>query len=70
MEARIGKGIVSQGIPIIVEDMQFSGFMKFKIKLQIPFPHVSDLRFRTGMDLANGCVDRESRYLFPRETNL
>ena len=46
LEARIGKGIVSQGIPIIVEDMQFSGLMKFKIKLQIPFPHVSGLRFR------------------------
>lgn len=40
LEVRIGKGIVSQGIPIIVEDMQFSGLMKFKIKLQVPFPHI------------------------------
>lgn len=40
LEARIGQGIVSKGIPIIVEDMQFSGLMKFKIRLQIPFPHI------------------------------
>ena len=42
LEVRIGQGIVSKGIPIIVEDMQFSGLMKLKIKLQIPFPHVSN----------------------------
>lgn len=40
LEARIGQGIVSKGIPIIVEDMQFSGLMKFKIRLQVPFPHI------------------------------
>ncbi|KAF8419946.1 hypothetical protein EV426DRAFT_576746 [Tirmania nivea] len=40
LEVRIGQGIVSKGIPIIVEDMQFSGLMKFKIKLQVPFPHI------------------------------
>lgn len=40
LEVRVGKGIVSQGIPIIVEDMSFSGLMKFKIKLQVPFPHI------------------------------
>jgi Ca2+-dependent lipid-binding protein len=40
LEARVGKGIASKGIPIIVEDMAFSGTMKVKIKLQINFPHV------------------------------
>jgi Ca2+-dependent lipid-binding protein len=40
LEVRIGKGIVSKGIPIVVEDMAFSGTMKVKIKLQISFPHI------------------------------
>jgi Ca2+-dependent lipid-binding protein len=40
LEARIGKGLASKGIPIIVEDMAFSGTMKVKMKLQIPFPHI------------------------------
>ncbi|KAI5780050.1 C2 domain-containing protein [Geopyxis carbonaria] len=40
LEVRVGKGIASTGIPIIVEDMAFSGTMKVKIKLQIPFPHI------------------------------
>jgi len=40
LEVRVGKGIISQGIPIVVEDMAFSGTMKVKIKLQLPFPHI------------------------------
>jgi Ca2+-dependent lipid-binding protein len=40
LEVRVGKGIASKGIPIIVEDMAFSGTMKIKMKLQIPFPHI------------------------------
>jgi Ca2+-dependent lipid-binding protein len=40
LEVRVGKGIASKGIPIIVEDMAFSGTMKVKMKLQIPFPHI------------------------------
>lgn len=40
LEIRVGKGIASKGIPIIVEDMAFSGTMKVKIKLQIAFPHI------------------------------
>ncbi|TGZ80655.1 tricalbin [Ascodesmis nigricans] len=40
LEVRVGKGIASKGIPIVVEDMACSGIMKFKIKLQIPFPHI------------------------------
>lgn len=40
LEVRIGKGVVSKGLDVIVEDMAFSGLMRVKIKLQIPFPHV------------------------------
>ncbi|KAF2090400.1 tricalbin [Saccharata proteae CBS 121410] len=40
LEVRIGKGMVSKGLDVIVEDMAFSGLMRVKVKLQIPFPHV------------------------------
>lgn len=40
LEVRLGKGMVSKGLDIIVEDMAFSGLMRVKMKLQIPFPHI------------------------------
>ncbi|KAF2032834.1 tricalbin [Setomelanomma holmii] len=40
LEIRIGKGLVSKGLDVIVEDMAFSGMMRLKFKLQIPFPHI------------------------------
>jgi Ca2+-dependent lipid-binding protein len=40
LEIRIGKAMISKGMDVIVEDMAFSGLMRIKIKLQIPFPHV------------------------------
>ena len=40
LEIRIGKGMVSKGLDIIVEDFAFSGVMRVKVKLQIPFPHI------------------------------
>ncbi|KAL5118587.1 Tricalbin-2 [Pleosporales sp. CAS-2024a] len=40
LEIRIGKGLVSKGLDIIVEDMAFSGMMRLKFKLQLPFPHI------------------------------
>src|SRR5690606_2749701 len=40
LEIRVGKGIASKGLPVIVEDFACSGEMKVKIKLQINFPHV------------------------------
>ncbi|GAM85418.1 hypothetical protein ANO11243_034250 [Dothideomycetidae sp. 11243] len=40
LEVRIGKAMISKGLDIIVEDMAFSGLMRVKVKLQIPFPHV------------------------------
>lgn len=40
LEIRIGKAMISKGLDVIVEDMTFSGIMRLKIKLQLPFPHV------------------------------
>lgn len=40
LEARIGKGIASKGIPVVLEDMSFTGLMKIKMKLQLAFPHI------------------------------
>jgi len=40
LEIRVGKAMLSKGLDVIVEDMAFSGLMRVKIKLQIPFPHV------------------------------
>jgi Ca2+-dependent lipid-binding protein len=43
LEIRIGKAMLSKGLDVIVEDMAFSGLMRVKIKLQIPFPHVEKI---------------------------
>lgn len=43
LEVRIGKAMISKGLDVIVEDMAFSGLMRVKIKLQIPFPHVEKI---------------------------
>jgi Ca2+-dependent lipid-binding protein len=40
LEVRIGKALVSKGLDVIVQDMAFSGIMRVKVKLQIPFPHI------------------------------
>ena len=40
LEIRLGKGVISKGIDVIVEDFAFSGMMRVKVKLQIPFPHI------------------------------
>ena len=40
LEIRLGKGVISKGIDVIVEDFAFSGLMRVKVKLQIPFPHI------------------------------
>ncbi|KAF4637044.1 hypothetical protein G7Y89_g1044 [Cudoniella acicularis] len=43
LEIRIGKAMISKGLDVIVEDMSFSGLMRVKIKLQIPYPHVEKI---------------------------
>ncbi|KAI9707955.1 MAG: hypothetical protein M1820_004374 [Bogoriella megaspora] len=40
LEVRLGKGMVSKGLDVIVEDMACTGTMRVKFKLQIPFPHI------------------------------
>ncbi|KAF2737672.1 tricalbin [Polyplosphaeria fusca] len=40
LEIRVGKGLVSKGFDVIVEDMACSGLMRVKFKLQVPFPHI------------------------------
>ncbi|PWY62747.1 membrane bound C2 domain protein vp115 [Aspergillus eucalypticola CBS 122712] len=40
LEVRLGKGLVSKGLDVIVEDMACTGLMRVKVKLQIPFPHI------------------------------
>ncbi|KAL2023456.1 hypothetical protein VTK56DRAFT_2452 [Thermocarpiscus australiensis] len=43
LEIRVGKAMVSKGLDVIVEDMAFTGLLRLKIKLQIPFPHVEKI---------------------------
>ncbi|WWC92373.1 uncharacterized protein L201_007330 [Kwoniella dendrophila CBS 6074] len=40
LSIRIGKGAVSKGIPILLEDMSFTGKMRIKLKLMTNFPHI------------------------------
>lgn len=57
LEVRIGKGMVSKGLDVIVEDMAFSGLMRVKIKLQIMFPHIDkvDMCFLGRPDIDYVC---------------
>jgi Ca2+-dependent lipid-binding protein len=40
LEVRLGKGVVSKGLDVIVEDMACEGVIQVKVKLQTAFPHV------------------------------
>nr|XP_018259792.1 uncharacterized protein I303_07863 [Kwoniella dejecticola CBS 10117]OBR81950.1 transmembrane protein [Kwoniella dejecticola CBS 10117] len=40
LSIRVGKGAVSKGIPILLEDMSFTGKMRIKLKLMTNFPHI------------------------------
>ncbi|OXB34399.1 transmembrane protein [Cryptococcus neoformans] len=37
---RVGKGALSKALPVLLEDMSFSGKMRIKLKLMTNFPHV------------------------------
>jgi Ca2+-dependent lipid-binding protein len=43
LEIRIGKAMISKGLDVIVEDFAFSGLMRVKVKLQLPFPHIEKI---------------------------
>lgn len=47
LSARIGKGLASAAMPILIEDICFSGLMRVKMKLVSNFPHIQivDLSF-------------------------
>ncbi|WEW58994.1 Tricalbin-2 [Emydomyces testavorans] len=57
LEVRIGKGVVSKGLDVIVEDFACSGLMRVKCKLQIPFPHIErvDISFLGEPEIGYVC---------------
>ncbi|EED19084.1 membrane bound C2 domain protein (vp115), putative [Talaromyces stipitatus ATCC 10500] len=57
LEVRVGKGVVSHGLDVIVEDFAFSGLMRVKMKLQIPFPHIErvDISFMERPEIDYVC---------------
>ncbi|BEI84326.1 hypothetical protein CcaverHIS002_0409300 [Cutaneotrichosporon cavernicola] len=40
LEIRLGKGIVSTGMPVLLEDISFSGRMRIKMTFMSDFPHI------------------------------
>ncbi|KAK9448882.1 C2 domain-containing protein [Limtongia smithiae] len=40
LAVRIGKGVISTGMPVLVQDMAFKGLIQVKIKLITSFPHI------------------------------
>jgi Ca2+-dependent lipid-binding protein len=40
LAVRVGKGLATAAMPILLEDMSFSGSMRVKLKLMANFPHV------------------------------
>ncbi|KAG8727068.1 hypothetical protein FRC12_022828, partial [Ceratobasidium sp. 428] len=40
LAVRVGKGLATAAMPILLEDMSFSGSMRVKLKLMSAFPHV------------------------------
>lgn len=47
LSVRFGKGLATAGMPILLEDLSFSGKMRIRMKLMTNFPHVQvvDLSF-------------------------
>ncbi|KAG1783596.1 C2 domain-containing protein [Suillus placidus] len=40
LSVRLGKGLATASIPVLLEDITFSGMMRIKLKLMANFPHV------------------------------
>ncbi|TFL06303.1 C2 domain-containing protein [Pterulicium gracile] len=40
LSVRVGKGLATAAMPILVEDISFSGLMRIRLKLMTSFPHV------------------------------
>ena len=47
LSVRVGKGLATAAMPILVEDITFSGLMRIRLKLMSNFPHVqiADISF-------------------------
>jgi len=47
LSVRVGKGLATAGMPILLEDLSFSARMRVKLKLMTNFPHIQfvDLMF-------------------------
>lgn len=47
LQVRVGKGLAAAAMPVLLEDMCFSGLLRVRIKLMTTFPHVQvvDLSF-------------------------
>jgi Ca2+-dependent lipid-binding protein len=47
LSVRVGKGIAAAAMPVLLEDMSFSGLLRVRMKLMTTFPHVQvvDLSF-------------------------
>lgn len=47
LNVRVGKGLATAGMPILLEDLTFSGKMRIRMKLMTNFPHIQvvDLMF-------------------------
>jgi Ca2+-dependent lipid-binding protein len=43
LTVRVGRGMVGAGIPVLLEDMSFSGLIRVKLKLINTFPHVKTI---------------------------
>lgn len=41
LQVRVGKGVISKNLPVLVQDMAFKGLIQVKIKLITTFPHIS-----------------------------
>ncbi|KAF8954418.1 hypothetical protein BGZ46_002921, partial [Entomortierella lignicola] len=42
---RLGKGLIGAGMPILVEDISFTGYIRLKLKLTANFPHIKTFDF-------------------------
>ncbi|KAJ5631804.1 uncharacterized protein N7484_011904 [Penicillium longicatenatum] len=65
LEVRVGKGVLSKGLDVIVEDMACSGLMRVKVKLQLSFPHIErvDVCFLEKPELDYVCKPLGGDYL-------
>ena len=45
LSVRVGRGLATTGMPILLEDLSFSGQMRIRLKLMTNFPHVQLVDF-------------------------